>query len=308
MKWRSVLFLILLTSLVVSCSQIRKKRAKAKNPELKSFVFHTSYFMSGDKLNYSFPMWFNDSIVAKEKIKTVVHKWYSVSGGTSAGDLLKVRRYSFDESGKLLSVQQQRFYENMQVENITFNYKETPDNMGFAAVETIDSLHEEDVVEYTTYSKDTYLNAFVVYENDHTGDYLFCLLKKEFQGTVAVDSLFAPTPDDIIQYGMPYKPYKRYQIENLVEERNVSLYEYFKESQELQYRKSENYPFSNKTYVTVAKNGTCTGFIDSTFSADEYLNRTVSTFSYNENNLPNRLTHKGMRKGKYETFEYVYFD
>ncbi len=308
MKLRSVIFLLLLGGILASCSEIRKKRAKSEDSELKSSLFRTDYFMQGDELNFSFPVWFNDSIVSKQKIKTIEHKWYfKAKGAESTGVLQKLRRYNFDESGTLLSVQQQRFYENMEVENITFKYTDAPDRMGFAPLETIYSLHPDEAVEYTTYSKDTYEDAYAVYENDHTGDFLFCLLKKKYQGIVVVDSLFGPTPDDIIQYGKPGKPYKRYQIENLVEEKNVSRFKYFKESSEMRYRKIQNYPFSNKTYVSVAKNGTCTGFIDSTFSADEYLNRTVSTFSYNKRNLPERLTHKGMRNGKYETFEYSFY-
>lgn len=297
-----------MAGIVVSCSEIRKKRLKSENPELRSFIFRTNYFMTGDNLNYSFPLWFNDSLVSKEKIKTIVHKWYSKNGDEETGDLQKIRRYTFDESGRLLAVQQQRFYENMLVENITFTYKEAPDKMGFAEVNTYDSLQLEDGMEYNTYSKDTYHEAFAVYENNQTGDFLFCLLKKELQGIMSVDSLFGPTPDDIIQYGSPFKPYKRYQIENLVKEKKVTRYRYFDKSSELRYRKAENYPFSYKSYVTVAKDGRCTGIIDSTFSAGEYLNRSVSTFSYNKQSLPEQLTHKGMRSGKYETFEYTFFD
>ena len=309
MKLRLTFLLLVLGILVLSCSEYRKKQKQSKQSELKSFLFHTNYFMAGDDLNYSFPVWFNDSIVSKAKIRTLEHKWFAgVAGAESSGELQKVRRYTFDESGNLLSVQQQRFYENMEVENITFKYNEVPDQLGYAPLVTIDSLHPEDAVEYTTYSKEMYQDAYAVYENDHTGDFLFCLLEKEFQGIVAVDSLFGPTPSDVIQYGRPYKPYKRYQIENLVEEKNVSRFKYFEGSSELRYQKSANYPFSNKIYVTVAKNGRCTGFVDSTFSADEYLKRTVSTFTYNKRNLPDRLTHKGMRNGKYETFEYFFFE
>ena len=309
MKLRLLHLLFLLGIVLSSCSENEKERGKTEQPEMKAFLFHTDYFVSGDNLNFSFPMWFNDSIVSKEKIKTITHTWYSINGGEDvASDLQKVRSFTFDESGVLVSVQQQRFYESIEVENITFKYKESPDKMGYATLVTIDSLHPDEPLEYTTYTKDTYLDAYTVYENDNTGDYLFCLLQKRFQGIVSVDSLFGPTPDDIVQYGKPYKPYKRYQIENLVEEKNVSRYKYFKESGELRYRKSENYPFSNKTYVTVAKNGKCTGFIDSTFSADEYLNRTVSKFSYDRKNLPSKLTHEGMRSGSFETFEYTYFE
>ncbi|XOV65917.1 MAG: hypothetical protein ACFHU9_09800 [Fluviicola sp.] len=308
MKLRLTLLFIVFGIVLSSCSEIRKRRKKVQQPELKAFVFKTNYFMTGEELNYSFPTWFNDSIIADAKIKTVVHKWFNVSDDSDSGDLLRLRRYTFDGEGRLTSVQQQRFYENMQVENITFQYRKAPDQMGYAEVEIFDSLHAEGAVEYTTYSKDTYRDGYAVYENDHSGDLLFCLLRKEYQGIMAVDSLFGPTPDDIIQYGKPSKPYKRYQIQNLVEEIKVVRYNYFKESSELRSRRKENYPFLNKTFVTVGKDGQCTGFIDSTFSAGEYLNRTVSTFSYNESQFPSRLTHKGMRNGKYETFEYSFYE
>lgn len=309
MKLRLTFLLLLGAIAVSSCSEIQKKQKKSKDTELKPFVFHTDYFIAGDNLNYSFPVWFNDSLVSNQKIRVIVHNWFSGSNGDeeAKGELQKMRRYTFDASGNVLSVQQKRFYENTVVENITFKYKSAPDEMGFASVETIDSLHPENAMEYITYSKHTYHEDYAVYENDHSGDFLFCLLEKQFQGIVSVDSLFGPTPDDIIQYGLPSVPYKRYQIENLVEERNVSRYTYFKDSKELRFRKSDNYPFSNKMQVMVAKDGTCSGFIDSTFSADEYLNRTVSTFSYNDQKLPEQLTHAGMRNGKYETFEYLFF-
>lgn len=308
MKLKHAIFLAFLGIFILSCSEIRKRRAKESDPELKPFLFKTSYFIGGDDLNYSFPMWFNDSIIKENKIKTITHRWYSGSAeDESDANVYRLRRYSFNETGNLLRVQQKRFYENTVVENITFEYKGIPDKMGYTDLTTTDSLNLESPVEYTTYSKEVYHKKFVVYQNDNTGDFLFCVLNKKLQGIVSVDSLFAPTPDDIIQYGFPYKPYKRYQIENFVKEKNVVRYRYF-DSSELAYRKSEKYPFSNKTYATVAKDGTCTGFVDSTFSAEEYLNRTVSTFSYSEGKLPTKLTHNGMRQGNFETFEYSFFE
>jgi hypothetical protein len=179
--------------------------------------------------------------------------------------------------------------------------------MGFVAVTAIDSLHPKESLEYATYRKEEYQKGYAVYEDNNSGDFLFCLMIKRFQGIVSVDSLFTPTPEDIVQYGSPMRPFKRYQIENLVEENNVQRFGYFKESSELRYLISENYPFSHKTTITVDGTGNCVGYIDSTFSADEYLNRTVSTFGFDKEKLPSRLTHTGMRNGNYETFEYSFF-
>jgi hypothetical protein len=302
-------FLLLLSlSIITSCSVDKKKQEKLASAELKSFLFRTEYFISNNEQNLSFPNWFNDKLVAKQNIQKISHSWYNAADEEGESPVLqKMRIYTFTESGTLLAFQQKRFYENLEVENITFRYADELDEMGFAEVTAVDSLYPDESLEYTTYRKEEYQDAYAVYENNNNGDFLFCLLKKRFQGIVSVDSLFAPTPDDIIQYGKPVKPYKQYQIENLVEENNVKRYGYFKKSTELQYQISDNYPFLNKSRITVDKKGKCTGFIDSTFSTNEFLNRTVSTFSFDEKNLPSRLTHTGMRNGKFETFEYTFF-
>ncbi|GAB5417470.1 MAG: hypothetical protein Crog4KO_30520 [Crocinitomicaceae bacterium] len=309
MKSIQGVFLLLLAVFLFSCSEARKRRAASVAPELNTSLFRTEYFIGDVDENFSFPNWFNDSLLVKHKIQSITHHWYSLpSDEDMMSPLQKTRIYTFDETGQLLAVQQKRFYENLEVENITFKYTESPDEMGFAELEMIDSLHSDEWEDYNTYHKEEYQNAYAVYENDHSGDFLFCLLKKRFQGIVSVDSLFSPTPQDLVQYGSPKKPFKRYQIENLVKEKNVKRFGYFEKTAELRYLISDNYPFSNKTQVTVNENGVFTGFIDSTFSADEYLNRTVSTFSFDENKFPKRLTHKGMRSGSYETFEYSYFE
>lgn len=308
MKLLHGFYLLISLVFIVSCSENKKKQSDSTEPELKAFLFRTEYFIADVDENFSFPDWFNDSLIAKSKIQTITHQWYALpSGEDLSSPLQKTRMYTFDETGQLLAVQQKRFYENLEVENITFIYSEGTDELGFAKLKTIDSLHPGESTEYNTYHKEEYQKAYAVYENDHNGDFLFCLLKKRFQGIVSVDSLFSPTPQDIVQYGRPVQPFKRYQVENLVKEKNVQRFGYFKKSAELKYLISDNYPFSNKTQVTVNKKGMCTGFVDSTFSADEYLNRTVSTFSFGENQLPTRLTHTGMRNGNFETFEYSFF-
>lgn len=308
MKLQYSILVLLLIVFSSACSSDRKKQEKYVEPKLNSFLFRTEYFISNAEQHFSFPNWFNEKILTKKKVQTITHSWYSLSSEEEVSSALqKSRKYTFNASGELLTVQQKRFYENLVVENITLTYPEAPDALGFVAVKAFDSLHPNESLEYATYRKEEYQKAYAVYEDNSSGDFLFCLMKKRFQGIVSVDSLFTPTPDDIVQYGSPMRPFKRYQIENLVEENNVQRFGYFKESSELQYLVSENYPFSNKTTITVDGTGKCVGYIDSTFSADEYLNRTVSTFSFDKNNLPSRLTHTGMRNGNYETFEYSFF-
>lgn len=308
MKTRSLVFLLLSIFLISGCSEIRKRRAKRKVVKVQPFLFRTNYFLSSDAHSFSFPVWFNDSLVVKNRIQTIVHTWYTqpIDEGND-GTINQIRRYSFDEKGTLLEVQQKRFYENIVVENLTFRYSAKRDEMGFAPMSIIDSLHTPVDHEYTTYSKEEYQDAYAVYQNDENGDFLFCLLKKQFQGILSVDSLFSPTPDDLVQYGSPEKPYRRYQIENIVEEKKVTRYKYFDGSTQVKECVTDNYPFLNKTRFLINKKGHFTGYIDSTFSTDEYLNRTVSTFAYDSKDLPSKLIHKGMRAGNFETFTYTFF-
>jgi hypothetical protein len=123
-----------------------------------------------------------------------------------------------------------------------------------------------------------------------------------------VDSLFSPTPKDIIQYGSPKAPLKSYQIENFVEEKNVAAFSYFQKSSNIKGWRTESYPFLNKVSFILDNQGHYRGVVDSTFSANQYLNRTTSSFIYNEKKLPEKLVYKGMGEGKYETFQYTFFD
>lgn len=309
MGLRFFIFIFLFGFLVSGCSEIRQRRAKKKTVQVQSMLFRSSYFLSGDDLSFSFPVWFNDSLIRNNKVKTIVHSWYlgPISEG-SDGALQRVRRFHFNESGRLFEVQQLNYYENIEVENTLFRYPSERDELGFASVEVIDALQSEEEHEYTTYSKVKYKDAYAVYKNDQTGDFLFCLLDKRFQGIVSVDSLFSPTPNDIVQYGSPATKDKRYQIENFVEEKRVKKYIYFKNADEMRECIRDNYPFSYKTQVLTNKSGQISGYIDSTFSAGSYLNRTVSAFEYNEKRLPSKLTHQGMRVGNFETFEYLFYE
>jgi len=309
MKTRFLILLLLSVFVVSGCSEIRKRRAKRKQVQVQPFLFRTNYFLSEDHHSFSFPLWFNDSLVAERKIQTIVHTWYSQSMDEGIdGSISKVRKYTFDKNGRLLEVQQKRFYENFVVENLSFRYNVEKDHLGFAEFVYTDSLYPKKEMKHRAYKKDEYTKAYAVYEDLETGDFLFCLLDKRFQGIVSVDSLFSPTPDDIIQYGSPEKPIKLYQIENLVEENKVTRYSYFKGTSQVQTCVADNYPFLKKTDFLMNKKGELTGFIDSTFSADEYLNRTLSTFAYNEDELPSKLIHKGMRAGNFETFTYTFFE
>lgn len=302
------LFLLLIPLLFLgSCSEIRKRRHKKKTVKVQPFVFRMNYFLAADEQNISFPLWFNDSIVQKHKIREVYQK--SFGPNPEGEQVLQMERvFSFDEHGALKTVQRKRYYENFMVENVTFTLKGVKDLLGHRVVEITDSLHPKKTVEYERYEKNLYSKGYAAFRNSETGDYLFYISDMNLRNTVAVDSLFQPTHRDIIVYGTPAHPVKKFSVENIVKEHNVVKYAYFEKSSNVKSVKKENYPFYVSSSVTVDKKGNCTGYIDSTFSADKYLNRTVSTFEFGNHRLPVKLKHNGMRKGHHEIFEYRYYE
>ena len=97
----------------------------------------------------------------------------------------------------------------MIVEDVTFNYSNVKDEMGYSDVEILKGEHQiEEEGDYTVHNKERYLEKFLVYSNVKTGNYLFYMLDKKNWGPLTVDSILNPTPTDLIVLGSTTKPQK----------------------------------------------------------------------------------------------------
>ncbi len=306
MKYATLILLFVMGLTSVSCSEIKRRRKLAKGPAIQAFVFKTDYFLSDPDHQISFPAWFNDTIVRNKKMREITHKTF-VKNADGDHELKIAKCFTFDDQGKLLRLDRKRYYENFVVENVTFLYTSEMDPMGYVPVKIVDSLHPKEASEYDFYLKESYNREYLVYTNSLTGDFLFCVLDPKLCGIVSVDSLFHPTPQDLIVYGKPSQRKKQFLIENLVTEKSSITFDYFKNSKELQRIERDNYPFYITKDALLSTEGRCLGFVDSTFSGGDYLNRTVRKFQFDKD-LPIKLVHEGMRGGTYETFEYSYFE
>jgi len=267
------------------------------------------HMFSDAEQNVSFPIWFNDSIIKNQKIKQITRNIYPISSEEEITSPKETRIYKFDELGGLSSVSIKKFYENMVVEDVTFKYSDVKDEMGYSNVEILQGEHQfEDVGDYSVHNKEQYLDKFLVYSNANTSNYLFYMLNKKNWGALSVDSILNPTPEDQIVLGSTFKPHKMYQVHNTVSESNVVDLKYNKKGEVVTSISFEKYPFYYKRHISYTDKGFCTGFIDSTFSSDQYLMRTESTFEMNENRLPSKLIQKKPGGGGSEIFEYKYYE
>ncbi|NRA10450.1 MAG: hypothetical protein HRT57_00675 [Crocinitomicaceae bacterium] len=303
----SILLFSILT--LATCTGEKKRETRTPSKPSQPFIFNMELMFSDSEQNASFPIWFDDTIVKKSGIKRMTRNIYPLVGDDEVAMPKETRIYDFDEQGALLSVSIKKFYENMIVEDVTFNYSNVKDEMGYSDVEILKGEHQiEEEGDYTVHNKERYLEKFLVYSNVKTGNYLFYMLDKKNWGPLTVDSILNPTPTDLIVLGSTTKPQKMYQVHNTVSETNVVDLVYKNSGEVISSISFEKYPFYYKRYITYNNEGFCTGFIDSTFSADQYLTRIKSTFQINENQLPEKLIQKKSGEGNYEIFEYDFYE
>lgn len=311
---KQLIFLIFLT-VFASCGEESKSEKKAKKLTIKKTLLNLTHCFTPEESNISFPIWFNDSIVRQKKIKSITRSFFTNESGSTEDGLREVRYYEFDENGQITAHSIKQIYEHAEVGELIFKYKEGVDEYGYGHVEVIDKFKNESIADqFKLYKKDSYSAKYLVYSNEENGNYLFYMKNEVNWGPLSVDSILHPTPDDIIVYGTPRKPVKHYQVENRVKEFNVMSVDYHGKGDDVVGLKFDKYPLEYRRSFEYLSNGKCKGFIDSTFSGDQYLTRRVSKIELNELGVPNVVRHvnqvEGNKKGytEVEKFEYEFYE
>lgn len=315
MKGR-LFFLVLIPLLFASCSEEKRKLFPSGTKVSKDFVLEMQHFFSESEDNMSFPVWFDDSLIKLNKVKTIRRKLYNLNGKVDDFASLKVEKvYDFNKRGEIERIQICEYYEGQKVSDVTFTYSGVKDVHGFQKVTMSGSNKStKDLEGFQSYQVEQTAKNFLAYVNTDNGNYLFFLPNEKHWGALSVDSILEPTEEDIIVYGTPKFPSKRYQVVNRVNEFDVKTIDYKGKSKNPTEIKFERDPFDYKRTIEYSKKGDCIGFIDSTFSMENYLMRRHSRFSFKTKGLPSRVTHTNAQTNnnnknfQIETFEYSYYD
>lgn len=308
-------FLIFGVLLSVSCSSEKRQLKRKNRQQSHSSLIRISHYFSELEDEVSFPVWFDDSLVQKNKIKRLIRKVYSLNQDSSQLDFPKsIQTYDFDISGAVKKYSISQFYENVEVSSFSFTYPKTADQYGFAPV--ISTMTEEmrSRSRFKIFTKEDYSPNFLVYENELDGTFLMCMLNPELYGPLSVDSILKPTSFDYVVLGSPREFQKKYQVENMVNERNVTELFTERKSDNLNKIHFEKSPFFYRRSVQYDKSGVCQGFIDSTFSIDRFISARTSTWKLDEAEKPVKMIHKTnapkneLQNTQIETFEYEYYD
>ena len=310
----AILIVIVLFILITGCEESSGVDEKTSVTHHEPFIFNMGHYFLNDEQNLSFPIWFNDSIIQSMKIKELIRTIYVAS---TKEDTLKipeqVYRYYFNEDGSLKQMQVIHYYDNQLMGEMTYNINEI-DDFGYAVTipqKKAASDEEVEILEnYPILQKEEYSHKYLEYRYSD-GKRLLYMLQEHNWGPLTVDSIFNPDPNDRIVLGTPFVPVKKYNVQNRVNESNVVEYKY--NGHDIVGINYHKYPFNYRRSILYNGEGECMGFVDSTFSDDEYLTRQESIFHIEEG-LPVRLIHENKSDqsevgyNQFETFEYKYFE
>ncbi len=319
-----IIISLLISALFLACSEDKRRFFRRGEAAPKDFVLEMQHFFSDSEDNMSFPVWFEDSLIRTCGVKTVHRKIYNLNEEMDDLGALKAERiYEFDENGKIVRVQIKEYYEGQKVSDVTFSYSGVKDENGFQNVKmTRANDVNEELTGYQMYDLAQSATNFLAYSNRENGNYLFFLPNERHWGALSVDSILGPNPEDVIVYGTPTAPFKRFHVVNRVNEFDVRAIDYTKKSLKSDGNQGLNpteirfelEPFDYKRNIEYNKNGNCIGFVDSTFSMEHYLMRRQSKFTMNKQHLPARVVHTSARTNKndkntqIETFDYIYYE
>lgn len=315
---RYCVYLLLLAGFALSnCTE--KKKVQVREAEIVADLIHPLYFQEEISSLINFPFWFNDSIVAQQKIKQLTITSFkgvisdtSVYNPDSEDETFPKRTlvYTFNQAGRLVQLQITDFSEGIVISNQSFQIN-TPGQLDYCEAVQKDNLYG---VENNTFTYDPVklTSAYASFEASNDLDLIHFILDKTYFGPLSVDSMASPLPNDWVILGSPNKPVKRYKVRNKVKETSISNYDYYNGN----YPKlitNEDYPFFKKRYFNY-QHGHFNGYIDSTFIDETFVTSVKSLIYYNDKRLPTKIIHKkehleGVNNYQtHELFDYTYYN
>jgi len=307
-----ILACALVLSSIGSCEGLRHK--KKQEIAVKPTLIHPFFFQDEIAQVLNFPFWFNDSIIREQKINTIT--WITYGSKLDTDDEndriehLPKRTvvYVFNRAGKPVSMQQTDFSEGIIISSSTLTLKPLG-NSGYYSVSEGDNLFGVENNAYVVVRSGNKKNV-KQYDNEETDERLHFIANEKFHSPLSVDSIAKPEANDWIILGTYNRPLKRYKVQNKVREKQVTTYTYWNGNFPKQ-TVNDDFPFTKKRSYTY-RNGTFSGYIDSTFIDNSFVTSSITSIHY-KNGLPTSVVHIKQHSEsensfrKTEAFQYTRF-
>lgn len=287
-----------------SCTEVENpKFFKHKNNPPSLIRNHLLF--SSRATEYSFPIWFNDSLIRENKIARIKRIIYQKNlmkitlGESLPNTPSETIEYLFSKTGFLKTVNHTFYFDNHKISEFEFSYTKSPNKIGFSNVKLLDKMQSIDTLfhlnqfggeQFSRYEPIKFFDHFATFKNIVVDELLHVVFSQNYWRPLTIDRKMNPNPNDLILLGNLFHPEKIYQVENKVTETYVELFNYRKGN--IQNIKSWEYPFRSSRSFVYDKRGYCIGFIDSTYSENSFLTRTISDFENNMFFSPTKIYHR----------------
>lgn len=306
----AILFFSFLIFILTGCGEEAKRIApRVKKAEKQHTFFNLQRIFSPLEKEVSFPVWFDEMMIADNGIEQITRSIYPLNETDSTAIYPKEKWvYQFDKEGKIKQVNIAHFYENTKTDEVSISYKKGADEFGFSQAK-VKEKKGRIINTLQQHKKESYDENFLIYENVSSGDYLFYVIEPKYRGVVSIDQMLSPTVQDIVGIGNPTKIQERFILKNKVEQHDKIDFKY--DSEHLEKIEFDQRPFTTSRYIHYDKEGHCSGFADSTYTGAKYLSCVTTTFTQKQGILPLRVVHSSQSSSetgvnnRLEVFDYL---
>ena len=298
MSNKLVCLFALLSILVLSCKSKPENKSVAAKIDYQRSLINFSIYNSEYENWMSFPVWFNDSLVAKYDIEAITREVFSQGVEDTSiytNEFLDKRwHYVFNPDGTISSVDVSVIYDAKTISEIQFKYKGFDRKTGYAQVLVSEKeLADYENLPYVIHNKNgnhNFWSSYTEWSNQHQ---VFILNNRDHWKSLVIDSMLHPKPVDYIFWGGLIRPERSYNVSNLVEESNVRNFTYNKQML-MEIERVED-PFVVKRSFQHNANGRLTDIVDSTFSMGGFVSSAVVHIDY-QDHLPVMVTKSLVKK------------
>ncbi len=319
-------FGILTFLFLLSCKEDKKENDFGIGNHAPNSIIRNHLLFSDFDKEFSFPLWFNDSLISAKNIFHVTRNIFPQSAEMERLDSDRVVpaetfHYFFRKNGTVEKVIHFTYFDNKLIGKSTYRYGAFQAIIGFAPAQLeTDFPFDSEINDPKDLTKKSItkpiiehvktVEKYAVYKNPQTQDKIFVLPDAKYWGAIKIHKELKPSPTDKIIKGTYYMPLKKYHVKNTVQEFSVENFTYQKNL--IHEIEMTNSPFQNKRSFQYDRRGYCISYIDSSRTNGTYLSRTVSRFTNNMDFSPIQIVHKKYNvQGEeaytfFETFEYEY--
>jgi hypothetical protein len=313
---------------LLACSKKEESRDAYEKLEYKKQFVNPLHFRDEFEKELSFPIWFSSALIRKHKIKKIIRRIYpqDLENNYDLKQLKTVfpiqkREYYFDSNGFLDRIVLISFYDDRIISREEYQYFGNMSSDGYRTCKLIqksNNLEGEDLfsLESVNTNQQSFIQTriessykFNAYSFENSSK-LFTVKKSKYWGPLSIDSIVKPASQDWIIHGKYKKPHKRYSVQNKVIESNVHTYLYSKNGLLIS-RNYTEYPFDRKRTFLYSTDSNWKGFVDSTFSEEQFISSKYFEWQRNAQNLPTSLIQRKVAEVVedyiyVETYEYIF--